>query len=160
MNWTHWHLATNHIPVIGTIFCLVFWVLVSMRRDYPGQRMVMWVIVFTALIGIAVKFTGDPAAEKLSGLDTYIKEHEDWADRATTGIFVWLSASGWGLWSLRAGGKMKMAVWLCITITGIVTMVLMGVAAYHGGRISHPEIRSGSGIQNRGAVDSVIYVQG
>lgn len=153
MNWTHWHLATNHIPIIGTIFCLVFWVLVSIRRDWQGQRMVMWVIVFTALIGIAVKFTGEPAAEQLSGVDTYIKEHEDWADRATTGIFVWFLASGWGIWSLRAGGQMKRGVWLCITISGIITMVLMGVTAYFGGRISHPEIRNESIIQMPEAIE-------
>lgn len=144
MDWNHIHLATNHLPVVGSLFCLIFWVLTLVRRDSGGQRMVLWVIVFTSLVGIGVKFTGEPAAEQIKVSPEILKAHEDWADRATTAIFFWFVASSIGLWKSRVNKRMPVYVVALVTFFGLATLGLMAVAANYGGKIGHPELRTSS----------------
>lgn len=146
MDWNHIHLATNHLPVVGSLFCLIFWVLTLVRRDRGGQRMVLWVIVFTSLVGIGVKFTGEPAAEQIKVSEELLRAHEDWADRATTAIFFWFVVSSIGLWKSRGSKKIPVYVMGLVTLFGVATLALMAVAANHGGKIGHPEIRTSPGI--------------
>ncbi len=142
MDWNHIHLATNHLPVVGTIFCLIFWFFSTARKYTEGMRMVLWIVVFTCVTGIAVKFTGEPAAENVKAEQSVIQSHEDWADRATTGLFVWLLFSGWALWDSRGSRKtVRPVAWWMVTVAGVATMILLIVAAYHGGQISHPNLR-------------------
>lgn len=140
MDWNHIHLATNHIPIIGSLFCMIFWVYAWLRKDAATQRMVLWVILFTTLAGVGVKFTGDPAVENIKADEQVIKLHEDWADRATTGIFFWFLISGWGLIQSIKSKPLKNYTKILVTVFGVISMMLLAVAAFYGGKISHPHI--------------------
>lgn len=141
MDWNHIHLATSHIPIIGSLFCMIFWIIFSIKKDLNAQRIVVFVILFTSLAGIAVKFTGDPASEKVAAEESIIKSHEDWADRATTGLFFWLLASIWGVIQTRNKKPFNKVSFSLITIFGLITMALLAVAANYGGQINHESLR-------------------
>lgn len=137
IDWNHIHLATNHIPIIGSMFCMIFWIFSWMRKDVSSMRMVLWVIVFTSVAGIAVKFTGEPAAENVEVVESVLKAHEDWADRATTGLFFWFLAGIWGLVQTRNNKPFGKICLGTITFFGLATMALLGAAAFYGGKINH-----------------------
>ncbi len=140
MDWNHIHLATNHIPIIGSLFCMIFWFYSLIRKDIASLRMVLWVIIFTTIAGVGVKFTGDPAVEKINAKEEVIKMHEDWADRATTGIFFWFLVSGWALFQSRKSKPLKNYTKVLVSVFGIITMLLLTAAAFYGGKISHPNL--------------------
>ena len=145
MTWTQLHLALNHIPVIGAPFllCLLGWGL--WRRNAEILRLALgWLILF-AILSVAIKFTGDFAAEdagsRLAPLKPHVDRHEQAADQATTGLFLLGVASTVGLVAGRR--KPLPPAWACVLVLGIgiLTSVLLARTAHLGGEIGHPELR-------------------
>src|SRR5262245_3743893 len=91
MDWVHLHLALNHVPVLGIPFLLVLLLWSWLRGQTATLRFSLWLLVVMTMASIAIKFTGDLAAEKIAaepGVDkTVIGRHEESADQATTGVF-------------------------------------------------------------------------
>ena len=147
MDWTHLHLALNHIPVIGTPFLLGFLLWSWAREQAVTLRFCLWMFVVLAAASIAIKLTGDFAAEKarvLTGFDTsLIDQHEESADQATTGVFFMGIAAAVALF-LSRGGRVpsKWSLGL-VMFLALVTFALMVRTANFGGHIRHPEIRPG-----------------
>ena len=145
MDWTHLHLALNHVPVLGTPFLLVFLLWSWVRRQAVTLRFCLWLFVALAAASIGIKFTGDFAAEKtgvLPGFDkTLIDRHEESADQATTGVFFMGVAAAVALVLSRRGSPMP--AWSLGLLSGLalVTFALMTRTANFGGHIRHPEIR-------------------
>jgi uncharacterized membrane protein len=151
MNWTHLHLALNHVPVLGTPFLLLLlaWGWVRKSREITHLA-VLWLVPFAAL-AIALKFTGDFAAEHpASGLTEprpYLSQHEQAADRATLGVFALGLLAGVALWQGRRGRVIEAWLLGALLAVGLVTTGLYVRAAQAGGWISHPELRPVSSTQ-------------
>src|SRR5262245_55365047 len=92
MNPAHWHLALNHIPVLGTAFGmgLVGWALI--RRSEELKMVSFGVFVIVALLTIPVYLTGEPAEhfiEHIPGVsEEAIEEHEGAATFAFAGVLA------------------------------------------------------------------------
>ena len=148
MDWVHLHLALNHLPVLGTPFLLGLLLWSWARRQAVTLRFCLWLFVALAAASIAIKFTGDFAAEKIGaspGFDkTLIKSHEESADQATTGVFLMGIAAAVALFCSRggrAGPKWSLGL---LALLALVTFALMARTANLGGHIRHPEIRPAS----------------
>ena len=145
MDWTHLHLALNHIPVFGTPFLLGLLMWSWARRQAMTLRLCLWLFVGLAVASIAIKFTGDFAAEKvgaLSGFDKIlIERHEQAADQATTGVFFMGMAAAVTLFLGR--GRRAAPHWSLglLALLALATFALMVRTANFGGHIRHPEIR-------------------
>ena len=145
MDWTHLHLALNHVPVLGTPFLLGFFLWSWFRGQSVTLRFCLWLFVVLAAASIAIKFTGDFAAEKVGtmpGFDqTLIEQHEQSADQATTGVFLMGIAAALSLF-LSRGGRVtpKWSLGL-LAILALATFAQMVRCANLGGHIRHPEIR-------------------
>lgn len=145
MDWTHAHLALNHVPVIGTpfLFALLAWG--WLRNSHELTRLALWWTIGLAVLGIALKFTGDFAAEqaqtRLEPVRSWVETHEQRADQATTAVFLLgLSAAG----ALIAGRKNRpIPRWavLIVLVLGLVTTVMLAWTANSGGQIGHPQLR-------------------
>ena len=145
MDWTHLHLALNHVPVVGTPFLLGFLWWSWARGQAATLRFSLWMFVGLAAASIAIKFTGDFAAERIgasAGLDkALIERHEESADQATTGVFLMGMAAAMSLFLCRAGRATPNWSLGVLAALALVTFILMARTANFGGHIRHPEIR-------------------
>lgn len=146
MDWAHLHLALNHVPVLGTPFLLGLLVWSWARRQEATLRFCLWLFVALAAASIAIKFTGDFAAEELGqaklNMDAaWIERHEQAADQATTGVFLMGIAAAVALFLSRGGRPSPKWALAALAFLALVTFLLMARTANLGGRIRHPEIR-------------------
>lgn len=145
VDWTHLHLALNHVPVLGTPFLLGFFLWSWARGQTVTLRFCLWLFVVLAAASIAIKFTGDfsaEALEKTPGFDkALIERHEQSADQATTGVFFMGIAAAVALFFSRGGRPTPKWSLGLLAILALATFLLMVRTANFGGHIRHPEIR-------------------
>lgn len=148
MDWTHLHLALNHVPVLGTPFLLGLLLWSWARGQAVTLRFCLWLFVVLAAASIAIKFTGDFAAEKVGGSPGFEKalldQHEQSADQATTGVFFMGIAAAVALFVSRRGRPMPKWSLGLLALLALATFGLMARTANFGGHIRHPEIRPAS----------------
>lgn len=146
MDWTHLHLALNHVPVLGAPFLLGFLLWSWARGQGVTQRFCLWMFVVLAVASIAIKFTGDFAAEKVEASPGFekvlIEQHEESADQATAGVFFMGIVAVMALFLSRGGRVTPNWSLGLLALLALATFVLMARTANFGGQIRHPEIRS------------------
>ena len=145
MDWLKIHLALNHISVIGFPFLLLLLFAGAIKNNDSIKRLaILWIAIFAA-ISIALKFTGDFAAEqagpKLDPARAYVNAHEQSADQATTAVFLTGLAAAITAFLLRNGRQFPKWSLPTILILGLVTCALLARTAHVGGQIAHPELR-------------------
>ncbi len=146
MNVVHFHLLTNHLPVLGSLFALILFAGTMYRRSV-SLRFALWFVVGLGAAATVVYLTGDPAAdsvEKLVGItERSIERHEEMAELATIGAGTLAALALIALLMFR---RKEIPRW--VGAAGLIGMVLlsaaMGWTANLGGQIRHSEIR-GSG---------------
>lgn len=145
MNWIHLHLALNHIPVIGTMFVALLLFTGMLRRSEEIKRLALWWLAILSMASIAIKFTGDFAAEnatKYQLLDTeLVAKHEQSADQATTGVFLMGIMAAVGLFCGRRGKPVPHWANVAVLVLAVLTFLLLAQTANNGGQIRHPEVR-------------------
>jgi hypothetical protein len=145
MSGVHLHLLLNHVPVLGTIVCLITLAIGRIR----WSRDLIWLglagTVVTALITIPVYLTGEPAedvAKSLPGVTRpIIHEHEEAAEYAI--IFMEITGAA-ALVSMLMGRKREIPramIAATLTLLLFVTTV-MARTAWLGGQVRHTEIRA------------------
>ena len=148
MDWVHLHLALNHLPVLGTPFLLGLLLWSWARRQAVTLRFSLWLYVVLAAASIAIKFTGDFAAEKIEASPGFnkalIERHEESADQATTGVFFMGIAAAVALFLSRGGRAVPKWSLVLLAVLALATFALMARTANLGGHIRHPEIRPAS----------------
>ncbi len=146
MNDAHFHLVTNHFPILVPILGLVVLLLGFTFRSEVIKRVAYFIFILGAASTVAAFSSGEGAEEVLEHMGAdhrMIHEHEEMAE-----TFAMLSYA-LGLLSLLAlfasWKKMKMA-----TIAGVVVLLFSGVVIYMGrqtgmtgGHIKHEEARDG-----------------
>jgi uncharacterized membrane protein len=149
MNWVHLHLALNHVPVLGVFFCGLLLTVGLARRSAELQRVSLWALALLAAVSIAIKFTGDFAAEALAakpgGVELkkdLLNAHEQSADQASTGVFLLGITAAAGLFAARAGKPIPRWASVTALLLALATFVLMARTANLGGQLRHPEIHA------------------
>jgi uncharacterized membrane protein len=155
MNPAHLHLMLNHIPVLGTAFCmaLVGWALIQKSEEL--KRVSLGAFVIVALLAIPAYLTGEPAEEvieHLSGVsEATIEEHEDAATFAFAGVLAVGAAALGGLvfhWRAKPAPNWIVVV---VLVLSVIVFAMMIRTANLGGLIRHPELRSDFRAQPEGA---------
>jgi uncharacterized membrane protein len=147
-NMAHLHLVLNHVPVIGTVVALGFFVVGLLRRDDAFVRSGFVLLVVIAVLGIGVYFTGEPAEHAVEGVAGVtrerIHEHEEAAEWATITLGI---AGAYALWALLDARKRAQPISRKTATIGLVILLFptlaMARAANLGGEIRHEEARSG-----------------
>jgi hypothetical protein len=152
MDWTHLHLALNHVPVLGTPFLLGLLLWSWARQQSITLRFCVWLFIGMAAASIAIKFTGDFAAEKhvaMPGFDkALVGRHEESADQATTGVFFMGVAAALVLFLARGGRPTPGWSLGLLAALALATFAFMARTANLGGHIRHPEIRPAAEVQH------------
>jgi uncharacterized membrane protein len=146
MNPAHLHLMLNHIPVLGTPFCmaLVGWALIQKSEEL--KRVSLGAFVIVALLAIPAYLTGEPAEEVIEHLPgvskATIEEHEDAATFAFAGVLaVGVAALGGLVFHWRAKPAPNWIV-VVVLVLSVIVFAMMIRTANLGGLIRHPELRS------------------
>jgi uncharacterized membrane protein len=149
MNASHWHLITNHLPVLGLSFSAISIIWGMYRNSRNTLLLAFFLVLISAVGGFIAGNTGEgaeEAVEKIIGIShEAIHEHEEAAELAMPLII----ASG--ILSLLAGFLLiknhkwsKTSQWLLL-LTVIMGCILSMRAGWLGGKIRHsPEINADS----------------
>jgi hypothetical protein len=144
MNAPQWHLALNHIPVLGAVFGLVLFVFGTVRKSRELSLAALWTWAVISVFGIPVYLTGEPSEMVLmewpGNLEDAIEHHEGAAQFAFTALLI-----------LGAGSIATLIYWRntrvlpgwCLAgllLLGLIVSGLMGWTANLGGHIRHPEV--------------------
>jgi hypothetical protein len=143
MSPAHWHLALNHLPVVGALIAATVLAIGYWRRADTVLRLGAALAIGAALATGPVYLTGEPAedqVEELRGISAAaIERHEDAAATAAVAVAVLGIAAAACLARYRAGAVPRPAAAALVAIALIAT-ALFGRAANLGGQIRHPEI--------------------
>ena len=145
MDGTHLHLLLNHVPTIGFVVAVGFYLvaLVSASRDLKLASLALMVGV--ALATIPAYVTGNIASAHVQDVpdieQTTIATHEGAAFLAMiviqfTGAVAWLA-----IWALRRTGRVSTLTDVSVLVLSVVALALVAGAANLGGNIRHTEIR-------------------
>lgn len=144
MNAAQQHLLLNHLPVIGSLFCLLLLAYGLVRRSAELQKAALGALVLVALLTIPTYLTGEPAEEVVEHFpgfsETHVEPHESMAKIALVASLV-LGVLALGGLLLSRGRAVPVGLTLLILLGNLATFGLMAYTAHLGGQIRHAEIR-------------------
>ena len=147
MNAPHWHLALNHVPVVGLFLVLLLLVYALVRGRGELYGVCLGGLIFLALATVPVFFTGRGADDALMEIadvdDKLVRAHEAAATVAFIGIGALGVVAVAVLWLGRKLPHISRGAAALVFLLTLAETVLMGRAANLGGDIRHPEIRGG-----------------
>jgi hypothetical protein len=148
MDTGHLHLMLNHLPVLGVpaLLGLLLW---GLARDMPAvARGALWLTLALSVVTAAVYLTGEAAEELVEGMPTFqeslVERHE--------GVALWTTVMvvGTGLLAAAAlyrsarGSTQRSKALVRLVVAGLaLSTIALGVTAWTGGPIGHPELRQG-----------------
>lgn len=146
----HLHVLLNHIPSLGSVLALGLYALSLYNKDERLQHGSIMAFLALALLAIPTYISGAASRWNIQGrgdtdvINGLIFAHQNVAILAfaaigVTGCFAWVA-----LWQIRRFGAVPKWNQMVILVLGIVTVLLMIKTGSLGGRINHPEIRSGA----------------
>ena len=145
MDTTHLHLLLNHVPTIGFIVALSFFVVSFIGKSDHIKQASLTLMVGIAFITIPTYVTGNAAWNAIQTMDdmkeSAVETHEGAAFLAMMAIQITGALAFLGLWSMRRTGSLSHAATAVIFIFCLVSFALVAGAANLGGEIRHTEIR-------------------
>lgn len=145
MTAAHFHLALNHIPVLGTLFGTVLLAFALWRGQKPTQNLILGFLVVVGAVAIPVYLTGEPAEEIVEGLagvsHDAIEVHESWGQYALIASII-TAVGALLVLTLRLVGR-RLAGWMLpgVLVLSLLTTGVMAYTANLGGKINHEELR-------------------
>ncbi|HET6618201.1 MAG TPA: hemerythrin domain-containing protein [Gemmatimonadota bacterium] len=154
MNAAHIHLMLNHVPLFGALAVTILFAVGLYRRQQGLARGGLVVALLTAIVGVVVYLTGEPAEELVENLpgvsEAVLETHEEIALIATivSGAYGVLALVG--LFAFRHGVTMRFT--RVLLLSSLVPLGAMAYTSYLGGQIRHSEIRPDAGATGAGEI--------
>lgn len=152
MNTAHWHLALNHLPIIGLVIGLLVLITGFFLKNNTIKQTALGIFVFAAITAIPTFLTGEGAEELVENMpgvsETIIESHASLGEVFLIAILIL------GLFSLVnlvlsiLKSKTAFAMYIVVLIASIGVSVLAKQVGTSGGEIRHTEIRSSFVNQN------------
>jgi uncharacterized membrane protein len=145
LNAAHLHLMLNHIPILGSIFITVLFIIALIYRNVFLQKVSLWSLAVVALFTAATYITGDKSQDLVQNLpgvsDTMLHLHEQAAKIGLLLMFVTGIIALGGAFFYRHKPKLPRFL---LTVVLVILLLNSGVFTYIGflgGQILHAEIR-------------------
>jgi uncharacterized membrane protein len=145
--WSHVHLILNHVPTVGFVMTLAFYV-TGLIADNDGlKRGALAAFVMCSIVIVPTYVTGAAAMWALTVppipeiSKAVINAHRDMALATLFGV-GFTGATAWiELWRCRYSGRFsRTSLWLVLAFA-VITLGIMAETGHRGGQINHPEIR-------------------
>lgn len=147
MNPAHIHLMLNHVPLFGALAVTILCIVALLRREQGLARGALVVAVLTAIVGLAVYLTGEPAEELVENLpgvsEAVLETHEETALFASVVLGAFGILALIGLFAFRHG--VTMGFTRAVLALSFVPLAAIAYTAYLGGQVRHSEIRPADG---------------
>lgn len=146
MTAAHFHLALNHIPLLGILFGAALLAYGLWRDSGDVQRASLGLLAIAGLTTIAVYLTGEPTEDIVEGLagvsHDAIEAHEALGTYALVAGLLTAFSALLAL-VLRTVGEHLVRWTVLLTLAlAIASTGLIGYTANLGGKVSHPELRA------------------
>ncbi len=158
MSAAHFHLALNHLPLLGILIGAVLLAYGLWRDQDSVQYASLGLLAVAGLSTIAVYLTGEPAEEIVEGLagvsHDAIEAHEEVGKYALVAGILTVVSSLSAL--IVAYARRQLVRWtvLLTLVLALLTTGIIGYTANLGGKISHPELRTDSSAAHPVEVES------
>ncbi len=148
--WAHVHMILNHVPTVGYVFALVFFVTALVTKNDGMKQASLVLFVICSVVGIPTYVTGtatmwaltQPAVPEIS--KSVINAHRDMALWTLIGMGFTGAAAWIDLWRYRYFGRFSKPAMTLVLLFAVVTLGVMVETGHRGGQINHPEIRVAS----------------
>jgi uncharacterized membrane protein len=148
--WPYVHIILNHVPTVGLVFALAFFVIALVTNNGGMKRGSLMLFVICAIAGVPTFVAGTAAMWALTQpvvpevSKAVINAHRDMAlwtlfGLAFTGAGAWIE-----LWRYRYRGSFSRLSLNLVLLLAVVTLGLMTETGHRGGLINHPEIHQAS----------------
>jgi uncharacterized membrane protein len=142
----HLHLLLNHVPILGSIFVTVLFIIALFYRNVFLQKVSLWFLVAIALFTAATYATGGKTAQAVQGLpgvaEDMVRSHELFAKFGLAAMFVTGAiALGGALFYSRKPAISRFLLTIILIIL-LFNSALFSYIGFLGGQIMHVEIRS------------------
>jgi uncharacterized membrane protein len=150
MTIAHLHLLLNHIPILGSIFITVLFIVALIYRNTFLQKVSLWFLVVVALFTAVTYLTGSGAVQAVQGLPgisvDMIHLHETVAKVGLGLMFVTgiIALAGALFYSFRP--KLPRLLLVLVLFVLLLNSMVFIYVGYLGGQIHHEEIRSSSSL--------------
>ncbi|HWP30696.1 MAG TPA: hypothetical protein VNK96_03080 [Fimbriimonadales bacterium] len=145
MNAAQQHLLLNHLPVIGSLFCLLLLAYGLARRSEDIQKVTLGILVLIGLLAIPTYLTGEPAEEVIEHLpgfsNAHVEAHESMA-KITLFASLALGVFSLGVLIFSRGRKVPTVLAFVVLLGNLTTFAVTAYTAHLGGQIRHTEIRA------------------
>src|ERR1700730_16972562 len=145
--WPHVHMILNHVPSVGFVFAIVFFIIALVANNDAMKRGSLILFVICSIIGVPTYVTGTAAMWALTQppipeiSKAVINAHRDMALWALFGL-AFTGAAAWiELWRYRHFGSFSKRSLGLVLLFAVVTLGIMTETGHRGGQINHPEIR-------------------
>jgi uncharacterized membrane protein len=148
--WPHVHLILNHVPTVGFVFAIVFYVMALFANNDPMKRASLILFVICSIAGVPTYVTGTAAMWALTQppipeiSKAVINAHRDMALWTLFGLGLTGAAAWIELWRYRHFGSFSKRSLGLVLLFAVVTLGIMTETGHRGGQINHPEIRLAS----------------
>jgi uncharacterized membrane protein len=145
--WSHAHLILNHLPTVGFVFAIIFYVAALVTNNDGMKRGSLILFVICSIVGVPTYVTGTAAMWALTQppmpeiSKAVINAHRDMALWTLFGLGFTGAASWIELWRYRYFGRFSKLSLALVLLFAVVTLGIMTETGHRGGLINHPEIR-------------------
>jgi uncharacterized membrane protein len=145
--WPHVHMILNHVPTVGFVFAIAFFVVALVTDNELMKRASLVLFVICSVVGVPTYVTGtasmwaltQPVIPEIS--KAVINAHRDMALLSLFGL-AFTGAAAWiELWRYRYLGRFSRSSLTLVMLLAVVTLAVMAETGHRGGQINHPEIR-------------------
>jgi uncharacterized membrane protein len=145
--WSHVHLILNHVPTVGFVITLAFYIIGLIANNDGLKRAALAAFVACSIVVVPTYVTGAAAMWALTVppmpdiSKAVINAHRDMALATLFGV-GFTGATAWmELWRYRYIGRFsRTSLWLVLAFA-LITLAIMAETGHRGGQINHPEIR-------------------
>ncbi|MEQ8245757.1 hypothetical protein [Fulvivirga sp.] len=145
MNDAHFHLAINHLPIVGLLIGILTLLTGLILKKEDVKLTALGIFIFSAITSIVAFYTGEGAEEVVENIagvsETLIHAHEEYAESFFT---LTLILGGLSLISFVVEvKKLKLSKYLMLVclFLAIADGILAKYVGTSGGEIRHSEIR-------------------
>jgi uncharacterized membrane protein len=145
--WSHVHMIVNHIPTVGFVMTLAFYVVGLIANNDGLRRGSLAAFVICSIIGVPTYVTGAAAMWALTVppipeiSKAVINAHRDMALATLFGLGFTGAAAWIELWRYRYIGRFSGTSLYLVLAFAVITLGIMAETGHRGGQINHPEIR-------------------
>ena len=150
--WSHAHIMLNHVPTVGFVFALAFFVIALVVNNDVLKQGTLLLFVICGIAGVPTYVPGSatmwaltqPAIPDIS--KAVINAHRDMALWTLFGLGFTGAASWVELWRYRYFSNFSKVSLSLIMLFAVITLGIMTETGHRGGLINRPEIRSATEI--------------